>query len=78
MLALDAIKESIYQRVMLYQRIFKCQLNFYLKCKLLSSAYYGAPVTVQVLKCDPIGPMAFHREVNLIMNGNVSALNFIR
>ena len=37
------------------------------------SAYYGAPVFVQVLKCDPIGPMEFYREVNLLVNNQVSS-----
>ena len=35
------------------------------------SAYYGAPVSVQVLKCEPVGPMAFDREVNLLVDGKV-------
>lgn len=40
--------------------------------QIFHSAYYGAPVFVKVLKCDPTGPMAFNREVNLVVNNRVS------
>lgn len=31
-------------------------------------------MTVQVLKCDPIGPMEFRREVNLLKDNKVGIL----
>ena len=59
-------KTSIIQETLLVDPYLK------LICQIFHSAYYGAPVFVQVLKCDPTGPMEFYREVNLVVNNRVS------
>ncbi len=37
----------------------------------IMSAYYGAPVVVDIIKCDLIKDMVYDREVNLVSNGYV-------